>query len=420
MSNKTPMLLTQYDAAVFKKNPCVYVSEKYDGWRMYYHAGSFYTRAGNLLVLPDSFADALRVHEGYDFDGELWLGYGTTSTDVATFDATTVRFMIFDAVHADAPTAPYEQRLAALKTLDIAHDRITIVEQTVCNSEAELNAVYDAVIARGGEGVVVRIPSQVYVHGGRERFFMKKKPIDTVEALVTGYHNTGKACERMPPGYVSSLIVKTLTEDAHVFKVTVKSTHPPPIGSVAMVRYSQTTATGLPKFPVLIGVRDAADMPLDVSKALLAEQMAKTSRPKKAAGSFKPVDPAELDWLSKHPKCAGIATAASCDCDGPSEFAAGFHKYYDNQRGDIYKISRAKDGTYYCSCKAWLFQSLPAKYRTCKHCIAVADYQPVVPFAVRKAMAERKARKAQELAAKAERAAKRAAKLNATLLTNMP
>jgi hypothetical protein len=37
-----------------------------------------------------------------------------------------------------------------------------------------------------------------------------------------------------------------------------------------------------------------------------------------------------------------------------------------------------------------MFQGLHAAFRTCKHCIAVADWQPVVPFALRKAAADRK------------------------------
>jgi hypothetical protein len=67
------MLLNAYDAAIFRKKQAVYVSEKYDGWRVYYRAGTFYTRAGNILVVSPELAAAVdaasAAHGGLDFDG---------------------------------------------------------------------------------------------------------------------------------------------------------------------------------------------------------------------------------------------------------------------------------------------------------------------------------------------------------------
>jgi hypothetical protein len=90
MKAPSPMLLSAYDADTFVVHPYLYVSEKYDGWRLYFRNGTFYTRNGNPLALPADFADALNKHKGVEFDGELWMGYGTTSSDVTAFNPATV------------------------------------------------------------------------------------------------------------------------------------------------------------------------------------------------------------------------------------------------------------------------------------------------------------------------------------------
>lgn len=36
-------------------------------------------------------------------------------------------------------------------------------------------------------------------------------------------------------------------------------------------------------------------------------------------------------------------------------------------KGETHEIRIGKDGNCYCTCCAWRFQKVPAKYRTCKH-----------------------------------------------------
>jgi len=190
-------------------------------------------------------------------------------------------------------------------------------------------------------------------------------------------------------GYVSSLIVTSLDGKNTTFKVSIKTTNPPPIGSIVTVRYCQESAHGLPKFPVLIGIRAAEDMPADVTALIKAPKPVKATK----LGKSKVVcrwDLCELDRLLKHPSCSGVVTQDFLDEHGPQPLEPGRHVYLDNGRC-AYKVARTRGGdSYYCSCEAWMFQGLHAAFRTCKHCITVGDWQPVVPFALRKAAANRK------------------------------
>ncbi len=429
----SPMLLNAYDAAIFRKKQAVYVSEKYDGWRVYYRAGTFYTRAGNILVVSPELAAAVDAasasHGGLDFDGELWMGYGRTSSDVNGVDAS-ARLMFFDAPNA---AHSYAERAAILARVDFAHERISVVEQTVCANEAEMTAVYDAVLARGGEGVVLRLADQVYEHGVRARHFMKKKPVESCEAIVRAHHTTAGAGTKEVAGYVSSLIVESLDARKAVFKVSVKTTAAPAVGSIVTVNYCQETSTGLPKFPVLVGVRAAADMPADVAvavEAVEAEPAApvvavepaapkvktvKVPRVKKNSAAVKRMSgysEGEVEVMKSYWLCQGVLNAD--EITAPVDLKPGYHYFLNNGKGSHYKVTRARAGdVYYCSCDAWKWQALPACFRTCKHCIAVANFRPEVPAAVRAASEQRKAER------KALRAAKKAAALAAAPV-NMP
>lgn len=337
---------------------------------MLYRKGKFYTRRGNEIDMPKKFYRALRGF-GYEFDGELWLGYETTSSDItATTDFRDAMFMIFDIPDMEGP---FSERYEELRSLDFCIENIQVVRQVGCRTEQFMEKYYQRVIARGGEGVVIRPCNHVYKYGVRDPLFQKKKLFETLEAIVVGYFNSAKGAKIK--GYVSSLIVASVEDDTQ-FKVSFKSTSPPKEGSVVMVRYSQKTVNGLPKFPVFLGVRDEHDLPDEAIKAAM-------KRPRKYIITETVVD---LD----HPLCDGVVTQA----DGVREMDPGHHVYFDNGRGRKYKVTCDRSGeTAYCSCEAWKYQHLPARFRTCKHCIMVYGYTPDVPWDVRERAEERKKRK---------------------------
>lgn len=64
------------------------------------------------------------------------------------------------------------------------------VKQVPCLSQAHLDAFLGEIMARGGEGVVLRHPMSVY-EGGRSAGMMKVKPAHDAEGTVIG-HKEGK------------------------------------------------------------------------------------------------------------------------------------------------------------------------------------------------------------------------------------
>ena len=161
------------------------------------------------------------------------------------------------------------------------------------------------------------------------------------------------------------------------FKVSIKTTSPPKIGSVITVSHMQKTSSGLPKHPVFEGVRDDVDLPEEAVNAIK----------KKKVYVNTPVI-VDLD----NPKCDGVITSTECKDKGkfPLEITKGRHVYYDNEKGTKHRITCDKKGiSAYCTCEAWKYQKLPAIFRTCKHCIMIYGYKPNVPWDVLQRMKRR-------------------------------
>lgn len=97
-----------------------------------------------------------------------------------------LRVFFFDVLHLDGETlleAPLTARAAALERLLPADLR---VQRRLVTDPAGLTAFFDAAIARGFEGVVVKHPEAGYAAGRRQAAWVKVKPRHTFDLLVTG------------------------------------------------------------------------------------------------------------------------------------------------------------------------------------------------------------------------------------------
>ena len=65
------MAATEYDGKMEPNG--WYMTEKYDGMRLYWNGSQFYSRQGELVKVPDSITKELPP---VPLDGELWTKYG--------------------------------------------------------------------------------------------------------------------------------------------------------------------------------------------------------------------------------------------------------------------------------------------------------------------------------------------------------
>ena len=251
-----PVLLANvYDAGVSVAD--YWVSEKYDGIRAWWDGRRLLTRNGNTISAPQWFVAGLPP---LPLDGELWIGRGRFETLASTVldvrpdhDAwRMVRFMVFDLPEHEGD---FTRRLIALRQLlaGSAAPWVHLVAQRRVADDAELEATLRAVVAAGGEGLMLHRGGSRY-KGGRSDDLLKLKPWRDAEARVVG-HLPGNGKYR---GMLGALLVES--PDGVRFRIGTGFTDaqrraPPPIGSRVTYRYQSLTRNGLPRFASFVRVR---------------------------------------------------------------------------------------------------------------------------------------------------------------------
>lgn len=235
-----------------------WVSEKLDGVYARWDGDVFVSRTGNRFNAPAWFFAGFPA---LPLDGELWMGRGTfdklsgvvrrRTPDHAAWRE--VRFMVFDL---PSHAADFNGRLQRLKeifaTLDSPY--IGLVEQRRVESHDALMALLDEVVARGGEGLMLRRAGSIH-RPGRSADLLKLKRFDDAEATVVG-HLPGKG---KYAGMLGALLLEM--PDGRRFRVGTGFTdeqrrHPPPLGATVTYKHYGHTSTGVPRFASFLRVRD--------------------------------------------------------------------------------------------------------------------------------------------------------------------
>lgn len=240
-----------------------WVSEKFDGVRGYWNGEQLLTRGGQVIHAPAWFTAGW---PDTAMDGELWLGRGrfaATSGTVRQDEAVDAEWRQMQYMVFDLPEHPgtFDERIAAIEATVAAIDQswVRAVEQYKVADAAELQRRLDAVVAAGGEGLMLHKGSAPYTPG-RSDDLLKVKPYQDAEARVIGY-NPGSGRLR---GLMGS--IEVVTPDGRRFAIgsgftDAQRADPPPIGSWITYRYNGYTSTGLPRFARFLRMRPGGPPP---------------------------------------------------------------------------------------------------------------------------------------------------------------
>ncbi|SEQ98157.1 DNA ligase-1 [Solimonas aquatica] len=231
-----------------------WISEKLDGVRACWDGQRLWTRGGHAIAAPDWFTRELPA---FSLDGELWAGRGAFerasgivrngSDDDAGWRS--LRYMIFDLPET---AGSFDQRLQTLRSLPLGA-AAQAVEQFRLDDANALQARLEAVVAAGGEGLMLHRGASRYV-SGRSEDLRKFKPYEDAEALVIA---TVPGQGRLA-GLMGALEVRS--DDGRRFRIgsgfsDAQRRKPPAPGSRIRYAYNGLTASGLPRFARYLGLR---------------------------------------------------------------------------------------------------------------------------------------------------------------------
>ena len=234
-----------------------WVSEKLDGVRALWDGEALYSRRGNRFAVPAWF---LRGFPATPLDGELWIGRGafdllsgTVRREVPDVRAwRRVRYMVFDLPDH---SGSFDERLHRLQALVERIDApyLELIAQFRVPSHEALMAELERVVARGGEGLMLRRADSRH-RAGRSDDLLKVKPYRDAEAVVIA-HLPGRGKFQ---GMLGSLLVET--PEGRRFRLGTGFTdaerrHPPELGATVTFRYRGKTANGTPRFASFVRVR---------------------------------------------------------------------------------------------------------------------------------------------------------------------
>ncbi len=154
------------------------LSEKFDGCRAYWDGSKLWTRGGNIINAPEWFIRGLPASH---LDCEIWAGYGNlTVARLAT------QYGIFTpecklVIH-DCPstTGSWLRRIRIAEMLTAGLPQVECVSPMVCKNEDHAIDLLQEVLARNGEGLVARNPSEKQYQSGRSRNLLKIKDASLV------------------------------------------------------------------------------------------------------------------------------------------------------------------------------------------------------------------------------------------------
>lgn len=242
-----------------------WVSEKLDGVRGYWDGRRLLTRSGRRIRAPGWFTADFPDEP---LDGELWTGRGRFAEVSGIVrrhepeDAAwrRVRYMVFDL---PAHEGSFGERLRALRSLvaDLDVPWLRPVEQFRVADVAALEARLEAVIAAGGEGLMLHRDDARH-SAGRSAHLLKLKPYSDAEARVVAHLPGAGKYE----GMLGALLVER--PDGLRFRLgsgfsDAQRHDPPPVGAWVTYRHNGFTKNGIPRFARFMRIRHEPPPGLD-------------------------------------------------------------------------------------------------------------------------------------------------------------
>lgn len=246
-------------------------SEKLDGVRAYWDGENLLSRQGKRLNAPQSFT---KNFPKFALDGELY----AKELKFEEIQATVMdklpdekawgrlKFHVFDVPEASGGLLDRLEVLAKFLKNE-RNQNLIIIKQIKMRDNAQFLKFTKDIIAKGGEGAVVREPNASYERKRSKNALKFKKFKDAECEVVSINKGSGKYAN-----LAGSLTCKALggkddkekadePKEGTIFKIgsglsDEQRTNPPKIGSIITYKFQNLTSNGKPRFPIFLRVRE--------------------------------------------------------------------------------------------------------------------------------------------------------------------
>jgi len=246
-------------------------SEKLDGVRAYWNGENLLSRQGKRLNAPQSFT---KNFPKFALDGELYAkGLKFEEIQATVMDKlpdekawSRLKFHVFDVPEVSGGLLDRLEVLAKFLKNE-PNDNLIIIKQTKMRDNAQFLNFTESIIAKGGEGAVVREPNAPYERKRSKNALKFKKFKDAECEVVSINKGSGKYAN-----LTGSLTCKALggkddkekagePKEGTIFKIgsglsDEQRTNPPKIGSIITYKFQNLTSNGKPRFPIFLRVRE--------------------------------------------------------------------------------------------------------------------------------------------------------------------
>lgn len=246
-------------------------SEKLDGVRAYWDGENLLSRQGKKLNAPLSFT---KNFPKFALDGELYAKeLKFEEIQASVMDKlpdekawSRLKFHIFDVPEASGGLLDRLEILAKFLKNE-PNDNLIIIKQIKMRDNDQFLKFAESIIAKGGEGAVVREPNAPYERKRSKNALKFKKFKDAECEVIAVNKGSGKYAN-----LAGSLTCKALggkddkekagePKEGTIFKIgsglsDKNRQKPPKIGSIITYKFQNLTANGKPRFPIFLRVRE--------------------------------------------------------------------------------------------------------------------------------------------------------------------
>ena len=246
-------------------------SEKLDGVRAYWDGENLLSRQGKKLNTPLSFT---KNFPKFALDGELYAKeLKFEEIQASVMDKlpdekawNRLKFHIFDVPEASGGL-PRRLEVLAKFLKNEPNDNLIIIKQIKMRDNAHFLKFAESIIAKGGEGAVVREPNAPYERKRSKNALKFKKFKDAECEVIAVNKGSGKYANLAGSVTCKALGSKDDKEKAGepkegtIFKIgsglsDKNRQEPPKIGSIITYKFQNLTANGKPRFPIFLRIRE--------------------------------------------------------------------------------------------------------------------------------------------------------------------